>query len=248
MKAGSKVFNEDCLEAMRLMPDNAFDLAICDVPYGINVGNMAFLLERNTTVKQKNGARLNPNLKKTTYKKKDWDNERPTQEYFNQLRRVSHHQIVFGIEYMDWTGVGGGRIVWDKGQLEGVSFKRYETAYASMYNAEVFGTDYTLTIPYLWAGMLQGKSAAEPMIQQGNKALNEKRIHPCHKPTMLYDILFHHFTCLGDKILDTHLGSGSSRIAAYKRGLPFTGYELDKDYYEAQEKRFALSIQQQTIF
>lgn len=178
------------------VPDNTYNLAVCDIPYGINVGNMAFLTEVKNTVKQKNGTRLK-NKGKVVYEKSNWDNETPPQEYFNELKRISKNQIIFGVEYVNWTGLGNARIKWIKGVPEGVSFKGYEMAYCSLI-------DYETEIPLLWSGMCQAKSVSEPMVQQGNKKLNEKRIHPCHKPTMLYEILIRKFCNKNDSIIDTH--------------------------------------------
>lgn len=237
----SIVYNGDCLAAMREMPDNAFELAVCDVPYGIGVGKMAFLQERGTSVKQKNGTRLNHHKSKAGYAKKDWDSLPPSQEYFDELRRISLHQIIFGIEYCPWEGVGTGRIKWDKGMAEGVSFKRYEVAYCSLI-------EHTVIIPLLWAGMCQAKSLAEPMTQQGNKKLNEKRIHPCQKPVLLYQRILTDFAQPGWRIISTHVGSGSDRIAADQLGFHFVGYETDLEHYEAQEKRFQQSKMQLSIF
>ena len=88
-------------------------------------------------------------------------------------------------------------------------------------------------------GVYCGTDIKKALIQQGNKKLNEKRIHPTQKPVALYDWIYKNYLPQGGKVLDTHLGSGSNRIAADKAGnIDFTGYELDKDYYEAQEKRF----------
>lgn len=202
---------------------------------------MAYLKETNTTVKQKNGAKLNPNKAKKKYTNKDWDKEVPTQVYFDELCRVSKHQIIFGVEYVNWDGLGSGRIKWLKGVPEGVSFKPYELAYCSIINNEQ-------ELPLLWAGMQQALSLSQPMLQQGNKQLNEKRIHPCHKPVLLYKRLLLDYAKSGDRILDTHLGSGSSRIAAYEMGFDFTGFELDTDYFNAQEKRYQQHISQQRLF
>lgn len=233
--------NIDCMDYMATLPDKAFDLAICDVEYGINVGNMAFLSEIKTTVKQKNGTKLNGNRNKKPYKKKDWDIKPPSQEYFNELKRVCKEQIIFGIEYMDWTGAEAGRIKWDKGVAEGMSFKRYEVAYCSLI-------DNIVELPLLWAGMCQAKSLSEPMVQQGNKKLNEKRIHPCHKPILLYKKLLNDYAKPGDKILDTHGGSMSSAIACEHMGFDMTICELDKDYYDAGVKRFKEQTMQIDLF
>ena len=184
---------------LKRFTDGYFDLAICDIPYGINVGKMAYLTKTKTTVKQKNGTRLNPNKTQQTYSKKDWDEKPPTQEYFNELKRVSKHQIIFGIEYVNWQGVGAGRIKWNKGVAEGMSFKPYEMAYCSMVDTEV-------ELDLLWNGMRQAKNLKEPMVQQGNKKLNEKRIHPCHKPRLLYKKLIIDYGFEGMKLLDTHVG------------------------------------------
>jgi site-specific DNA-methyltransferase (adenine-specific) len=233
----TSAYHIDCMDAMGKLPDNHWDLALCDVPYGINVGKMAFLSEKGTTIKQKNGSRLNPNKNKKGYSKKEWDDVPPPQEYFDELRRISRHQIIFGVEYVDWTGLGSGRIKWNKGVAEGVSFKKYELAYCSMI-------DYTRELDLLWAGMNQAKSLSEPMTQQGNKKLNEKRIHPCHKPVLLYKRLLLDYAIKGWRIGDTHLGSGSSRIAAYDLGYDFEGFEKDKEHFNDQEKRFATHISQ----
>lgn len=220
------------MEVMAIYPDGYFDLAVCDIPYGINVGNMAYLKERSTTVKQKNGTRLNGNRNKKAYTQKDWDKNPPSQAYFNELRRVSKHQIIFGIEYVNWDDVGLGRIKWIKGVAEGISFKPYEMAYCSMI-------DYEFELPLLWSGMRQAKSLSEPMTQQGNKKLNEKRIHPCHKPILLYDAIYSKFGFSGMKVTDTHLGAGSNRISCDKLGYEFVGCEIDPEYYHKQERKFA---------
>ncbi len=229
----SIVYNEDCNVVMRRFADKHFDLAVCDIPYGIDVGNMAFLKEVNTSVKQKNGSRINPNRNKKKYEQSDWDKEPPLQEYFDELRRISKHQIIFGVEYVNWEGLGNGRIKWNKGVAEGVSFKKYEMAYCSMIDEEV-------ELNLLWAGMCQAKSLSEPMTQQGNKKLNEKRIHPCHKPIMLYDRLFLDYGFKDMKVIDTHLGSGSSRISADKFGVSeFVGIEIDTNTFLRHEKRWS---------
>ena len=216
---------------MAIYPDRYFDLAVCDIPYGINVGNMAYLKERSTTVKQKNGTRLNGNRNKKAYTQKDWDKSPPSQSYFDELKRISKEQIIFGIEYVNWSAVGSGRIKWIKGVAEGMSFKPYEMAYCSMI-------DYELELPLLWNGMRQAKSLSEPMTQQGNKKLNEKRIHPCHKPILLYDAIYSNFGFSGMKVIDTHLGGGSNRISCDKLGYEFVGCEIDPEYYHKQERKF----------
>ena len=122
-----------------------------------------------------------------------------------------------------------------------MSFNRYEYAYCSLIETEV-------EFVYLWAGMCQAKSIGEPTTQQGNKKLNEKRIHPTHKPKNLYKWLLKNYAKEGDRILDTHLGSGSSAIAAFDGGFDFVGCEIDKDYFDAAKKRFDIHCMQQKLF
>lgn len=221
----------DCMEFMAKKPDNYYDLACPDIPYGIDVANMPYLREINTTVKQKNGTRLNGNNNKKVHDFKDWDKMPPPQEYFDELKRVSKHQIIFGVEYVNWSGLGTGRIKWNKGMEEGMSFKNYEMAYCSF-------VDHEIKLDLLWAGYCQAKSLKEPMTQQGNKKLNEKRIHPCHKPRLLYKWIYQNFTKQGDKVFDSHVGGQSSRIEAYIAKLNFESCELDPDYFRDGNQRF----------
>jgi site-specific DNA-methyltransferase (adenine-specific) len=234
----SEVYNCDCMEYMNTIPDNFADLAICDPPYGIGVGNMAYTQEDNRQCKQKNGGSLK--VKKEKYKLKDWDKKPPTQEYFNELFRTSKNQIIFGINYFNLENIGKGRIKWNKCVPEGMSFNKYEHAYCSLI-------DYEQEFVYLWAGMCQAKNLKETTTQQGNKKLNEKRIHPCHKPVNLYKWILHNYAKTGDKIFDSHMGSQSSRIAAYDMGFDFWGTELDHEYFETANKRFETHIAQQTM-
>lgn len=142
----------------------------------------------------------------------------PSNEYFKELDRISKRYIVWGCNYFDFV-FSHGRIVWDK-KNDSSTFSNCEIAATNLHESvKIFR--------YTWNGMLQ-----EDM---KNK---EVRIHPTQKPVALYDWIFNNYAKPGDMILDTHLGSGSSRIAAYKSGLDFVGFEIDKDYFEAQEKRF----------
>lgn len=100
----------------------------------------------------------------------------------------------------------------------------------------------------MWSGMMQGKSITEGDTMQGNKSLNEKRIHPTQKPVALYDWIFKNYAEPGQKILDTHLGSGSSRIAAYEAGLGFIGFEIDPFYFQLEEERFSEHTSQTSLF
>lgn len=221
--------------------DKAYGLAICDVPYGIGVGKMAYLKEVNTTVKQKNGTRLNPNKTKKIYTNKDWDSLPPDQSYFDEICRVSKNQIIFGVEYVDWIGLGGGRIKWIKCIPDGVSFKKYEMAYCSLI-------DYEMELPLMWAGMQQAKSLIELTTSQGNKNKNEKRIHPTQKPVLLYQKLLQMFAAKGDKIIDTHGGSMSIALACYDMGFDLDLCEIDKEYFDKGKLRYESHVQKPNMF
>ena len=197
----SEVFNTDCLEAMKQYPDNYFELAIVDPPYG-NIDAIGL-------IDNKKGKQA---TKRTNYKL--FDNIAPDNEYYIELARVSKNQIVWGGNFL---GLCGGVIVWQK---NGTAFGEAEVAICSTHKSvKVF--------EYTWNGMIQQ-----------NMKDKENRIHPTQKPVALYRWLLQNYAKQGDKILDTHLGSGSSRIAADMEGFDFTGYELDKDYFEASVKRF----------
>ena len=214
-------FNMDCMEAMRSMPDQCFDLAVVDPPYGIGESG------------RKNKSRTN--LAKATDYSPFFgeDKEPPPVEFFTQLARVSKKQIIFGanhfISRLPPPADTPCWIVWDK-QNGGSDFADFEMAWTSFNRA-------ARIFRFRWAGMLQG-----------NMKNKEPRIHPTQKPVALYAWIFQHYAKPGDRILDTHLGSGSSRIAAWDAGLDFTGYEIDREYFDAQEKRFQQHTAQLTMF
>ena len=215
----SIALNIDCMEYMATLPDNAFDLAIVDPPYGIGESG-AKNHTRGKLSKAKNykafgGEDLKP----------------PDKTYFEQLLRVSKNQIVFGanhfisrlpIDSHCW-------IVWDKQNGE-TDFADCELAWTSFQTA-------VRKFEFRWQGMLQG-----------NMANKENRIHPTQKPVALYEWLLNNYAKEGDRILDTHLGSGSSRIAAYNLGFDFVGCEIDKEYFDKQEERFARHAAQTSLF
>ena len=230
----------DCMELMKQYPDNYFDLAVVDPPYGIKEDGRKTKSRDYTRFDPRNGRRINCAAKK--YKLADWDNQPPDFEYFNEVIRVSKNQIIWGANHFIsripfdsscW-------IVWNKFNGEN-DFADCELAWTS-FNTAVRKFDF------MWAGFRQGKSITEGSVNQGNKSLCEKRIHPTQKPVALYDWIFANYAKPTDKILDTHLGSGSSRIAANKAGLEFIGCELDKEYFEAQEKRFEQFTSQLRMF
>lgn len=216
--------NVDCMEYMRTLPDKAFDLAIVDPPYGIGEDGGK---SRSKFVTQKNGNRLY--VEDGHYEKTGFDIAPPRQVFFNELFRVSKAQIIWGANY--FTLPRAGAIVWDKCN-DGSDQSDGEIAFNSL-------TSRVDIFRYMWRGMMQGKSISEGTIQQGNKALNEKRIHPTQKPVALYEWLLQKYAKEDWRILDTHLGSGSSRIATYNLGFEFVGCEIEPTYFQLQEQRFA---------
>jgi site-specific DNA-methyltransferase (adenine-specific) len=150
------------------------------------------------------------------------DKSIPNQEYFDELFRISKNQIVWGGNYMtEFLKPSSCWLMWDKGFSEDVTFAQFKMAWSSFStSAKKFD-----------------KHPGQP-----------NRIHPTQKPVALYDWIFKNYAQPGMKILDTHLGSGSSRISAYKAGMDFTAFELDPYYFEAQEKRFQNFIAQGSLF
>ena len=201
----SEVYNTDCIAGMKEYPDKYFDLAIVDPPYGI---------ERF----KKGGSHVN----KYGTENQEWNNIKPTKEYFNELFRVSKYQIIWGANNFELP-TSEYFIIWQKGNALEFSFAMVEQAWTNVKKpAKLF--------KYLH---VQNK---------------DNRIHPTQKPVALYEWILINYAKEGDKILDTHLGSGSSRIACYRNGFDFVGFELDKDYYEAQEKRFKTELMQPRLF
>lgn len=222
----SEVFNTDCLEYMRTLPDKAFQLAIADPPYGIGADKPAV---KPCKVRQRNGSYLP--VKAPDYGKKDWDARPPEQVFFDELTRVCENVIIWGANYF---GLAGGMIVWDK--MNGGS---------DQYDCEIAYQSFDLRtsmVYYMWRGMFQGESCssdyAKANRQQGNKQLNEQRIHPTQKPVALYAWLLKNYAKPGDRIFDPMMGSQSSRIAAYKMGFDYVGCELDKEYFDKGCERF----------
>lgn len=227
----SKAFNMDCMEGMRQYPDKYFDLAVVDPPYGIgadNFNNGAGASKDkgkiySTAVKMKKN-RLNQGagkLKDRTLNQHDcsWDANPPGKEYFEQLFRVSKNQVIWGGNYFDLPPTRG-IIVWDKVQPWD-NFSQVEIAWTSFDKPAAL---------FRMCNTMPGK------------------IHPTQKPKALYDWIFSKYAKPGMKIIDTHLGSGSSRLAAYDAGLDFVGYEIDKDYFTKQEQRFADYTAQTNLF
>lgn len=237
-KASLTITNEDNMQLMARYPDNYFDLAIVDPEYGIGASKPS---KKPNKAIQKNGNILN--VKSQKYNHKDWDNKPAGSEYFKELFRVSKNQIIWGVNYYDYD-LRGGRIVWNKMNGDSDQFG-CEIAYCSLNNR-------TDIVNYLWAGMFQGvycgSNIQKALIQQGNKQLNEKRIHPTQKTILLYKYLIDKYASEGMKILDTHLGSGSIAIACHDYGFDLTACELDKEYFDKAMERINNHRKQLTMF
>lgn len=216
----TEAYNMDCMEAMREMPDNAFDLAIVDPVYG-DVTKGGYM--QNRAGQKANCKQYNLAL---------WGQKKTGAEYFRELQRVSKNQIIWGGGNYFTVEIGKDTqcwIVWDKDR-DADNYADFEVAWTSFNLASKF-------FRYRWNGMLQQ--------DMKNK---EERIHPTQKPVALYKWLLNNYAKPGYKILDTHLGSGSSRIAAYDLGFDFVGYEIDKEYFDEQEERFRKHTDQMNMF
>lgn len=203
------LYHRDCMELMRETPDKYYDLAICDPPYGISV---------NMNAGRKKGERKR-------HEDKRWDDSIPSDDYFEELMRVSKNQIIWGGNYFPLP-LTKSWIFWDKNIPKGMSFADGELAWTSI--------DIVLrkaNIPY-----------------SGFVGSDISRIHPTQKPVALYKWLLHNYAKQGDKILDTHLGSGSIAIACHEMGFDLDACEIDKDYYDAAVKRFKQNTSQQKLF
>lgn len=201
----------DCLEAMRAMPDNSYDLAIVDPPYGYGSAKTDIL-----NFRQKEQHR-------------NW-NVAPNEQYFIELMRVSVHQIIWGGNYFPYIWSKGGRcfIYWHKGNPV-PNFADGELAWTSFdKNAKQFD--------YRYYGNLEGNTSTS------------KKFHPTQKPIKLYEWLLDNYAKEGDRILDTHLGSGSIALACHNRGYSLDAYEIDEEYYNAATERLRVHQSQLTIF
>jgi site-specific DNA-methyltransferase (adenine-specific) len=212
------ITNEDNMALMARYPDKHFDLAIVDPPYGINM----------------DGGNIGGSVlaKTTAYTKKDWDKFAPDLIYFNELVRVSKNQIIWGANHFIENIPNSNTpswIVWDK-QNGDNNFADCELAWTSFKSA-------VRKFEFRWAGMLQG--------DMKNK---ESRIHPTQKPAALYKFILDKYAKPNDKILDTHLGSGSIAIACHDYGFDLTACELDKEYFDKAMQRINNHTNQVKLF
>lgn len=196
---------------MKEYPNNYFDLAVVDPPYGIN-----------DTWSKNRLDRFYKQGKLYSYQNKDI----PEESYFTEIKRVSKNQIIFGGNYYSNLTSTNSWIIWWK----------HRNPESHMSEAELAWTSFKKQMrvaQFQWNGAV--------------KCERVEKIHPHQKPVKLYEWIFKNYAKEGQKILDTHLGSGSSRIAAYNYKMDFTGYEIDKDYFEAAEKRFQNHVAQLII-
>lgn len=214
---GVSIINADCMAVMSKLADKSYDLAICDPPYGIGAAGK----------KQYHAGAL------TEYTPKKWDDASPPAEYFDELRRVSKNQIIFGATYFTaHLPPAKNWIVWDKLQPEGVSFSMHELAYYSGGGQ---------------AKICRAYNGGNRVANNYEKAQKYIRIHPTQKPVTLYAWLLANYAQPGFRILDTHLGSGSSAIAALEYGYEMLATEIDEHYYAAAVERIGRAAQQETF-
>jgi site-specific DNA-methyltransferase (adenine-specific) len=211
------ITNEDNMELMACYPDKYFDLAIVDPPYGIDAD------VKNSTNKMQTKKSA---AKSKKYGSQLWDSDIPTDDYFDELKRVSKRQIIWGANYF---GLVGGMIYWHK-NVTMPTYSTGELAWVSWLNKLDF-------VNISWHGMIQQ--------DMSNK---ETRIHPTQKPVALYKWLLDKYAKQGDKILDTHLGSGSIAIACHDYKFDLTACELDKEYFDKAMQRINNHTAQQKLF
>jgi site-specific DNA-methyltransferase (adenine-specific) len=202
----------DCMELMKQYPDNHFDLAIVDPPYGIKRDGQTETFTKN------------PKHKRKHFENKGWDADIPNKEYFYELNRVSKNQIIWGANYfVEHLTSSMGWIFWDKGQD------------LSMSDGELAFTSFQRALRRI-------------IINRGQLMAEGGTIHPTQKPIKLYEWLLTNYAKQGDKILDTHLGSGSHAIACNNLGFELTACELDEDYFKASVERIKRESAQERLF
>lgn len=218
-----EITNEDNMALMARYPDNYFDLAIVDPPYGLG---------EDGGKNRKGYSKAWKNQKLKDYEEKDWDNSPENKDYFKELKRVSINQIIWGANHFIENipnANSSGWICWYKaGQNPNSDFSKCEVAYSSFKR----GMNY---FKFDWTGF-------------GAVNAKEHRIHPTQKPVKLYEWLLMNYAKEGENILDTHFGSGSLGIACHNLGFELTACELDKDYYNASIKRIQNHVSQQRLF
>ena len=211
-----KITNENNMALMARYPDNYFDLAIVDPPYGINADIVQNELSSKKKFTKKAG-------RYTKYHKTEWDSSVPKNEYFDELKRVSKNYIIWGGNYFEYLK-DNGVIIWYKG--DSGNFKEGELAKTNINTFKIY--KYSRADAYI------------------NDC--DIKIHPTQKPIKLYKWLLDKYAKQGDKILDTHLGSGSIAIACHDYGFDLTACELDKEYFDKAMQRINNHVAQQKLF
>lgn len=209
----NRLYNIDCMEAMRKIPDKFFQLAITDPPYGIGIDGQKISINKN------------PKHNRKEHQRKGWDKSIPKEEYFRELERVSVNQIIWGGNYFVEHLKAGhkGWIVWDKGQ-RGLTMSDCELAYTSFDNPTRIVT-----------------------INRAELA-KDGTIHPTQKPVKLYEWILKNYAQPGDRIIDTHAGSGASCIACHRMRFEWMAFEIDRDYYTKATERIQAEQAQLSIF
>ena len=211
-----QITNEDNMQLMARYPDNHFDLAIVDPPYGLG----------DRLVKGGANGKMGTLKKLADDKVTTWD-KIPSQKYFIELQRVTKKQIIFGGNYfLDYLGKTDGFIVWDKQN----------------------GTNMMADAELAWQNVKGTTRMYRGHIFKGIGCTKYKTIHPTQKPKLLYEWILDNYAKEGDKILDTHLGSGSIAIACHNRKFDLTACEIDKEYYDKALKRLKKHQAQLTMF
>lgn len=214
MKVTDKITitNEDNMELMARYPDNYFELAIVDPPYGLGIDG------------QKKSINKNPKHNRKEHAKKSWDSATPCQTYFNELKRVSKNQIIWGGNYFtEYLKPTKAWIFWYKGQND-----------LTMSDGEMAWTSF--------------ESVTRQVEINRAQLIKQNTFHPTEKPYKLYKWLLDKYAKQGDKILDTHLGSGSIAIACHDYGFELTACELDAEYYDKAIERIKNHTAQQSLF
>lgn len=207
-----ELLNVDCIEYMKTVPDKHFDLAIVDPPYGLDWAGTGF---KKKNIQERNLVKV-----------QEWEASPPDESYFNELKRVSKEQIIWGGNYfLDYLGFCKVPLIWDKGTGDN-TFADGELGWTS------FKTGTLRIFRHQWCGAFKDS-------ERGIKAQ-----HPTQKPIALYRWCLHRFAKEGMKILDTHGGSMSSAIACHDMGFDLTLCEVDKDYYELGVRRYNDAIKQ----
>jgi len=213
-----KLIHDDCMDYLRGQATNAFDLAIVDPPYGIK--------RLSVNENRSDGSKYRRSMAKMVEMSKGWNHAKPSEDYFHQLFRVSKEQIVWGANNFTMPE-SEYFCVWDKFQ-----------SVSNFASAE-----------YAWVSQNKWKHPAKVFRYPIHKCNSEQnKIHPTQKPVKLYEWLITNYAKKGDRILDTHLGSGSSAIAAHNLGFDFVGIELDADYFAAAKQRLEDHMKQPRMF